>query len=136
MNVIRMAAMAPRSHVAADAALRTSLSVFSCESAYGRPMHAKLAATAVAGAALAAGVAVGAGGTTGSRMDDGKDLRPKAGITEPQAIAAARTAATGAIGEIDLEHADGRLVYNVDVGAADVKVDAANGRVLRVDHDD
>jgi uncharacterized membrane protein YkoI len=71
-----------------------------------------------------------------SRLDDGKDLLPQAGITEAQAIAAARTAASGALDEVDLEHADGRLVFNVDVGDRDVKVDAADGHVVSVDRDD
>ena len=84
----------------------------------------------------AVGVAWAAGGGGASRLDDGKDLLPQAGITEQQAIAAAQTAASGALDEVDLEHAGKRLVFNVDVGSADVKVDAATGEVVRVDHDD
>lgn len=64
------------------------------------------------------------------KLDDGKDLLPQASITIDQAIAAAQTAATGDIGEIDLEDYNGKLVFNVDVGDQDVKVDAANGTVL------
>jgi uncharacterized membrane protein YkoI len=71
-----------------------------------------------------------------SRLDDGKDLLPQAKITEAQAIAAARSAAAGALDEVDLEHAGGKLVFNVDVGDHDVKVDAANGGVVSVDQDD
>jgi uncharacterized membrane protein YkoI len=71
-----------------------------------------------------------------SRLDDGKDLLPQATITEHQAISVAQTAASGALNEVDLEHLDGRLVFNVDVGDADVKVDAETGEVVRVDHDD
>ena len=63
-------------------------------------------------------------------LDDGKELLPKAKITIDQAVAAARTAATGDIGEIDLEHYQGRLVFKVDVGNHDVKVDAETGEVL------
>lgn len=63
-------------------------------------------------------------------LDDGKDLLPQAGITIEQAITAAKTAATGDIGEIDLEDYNGKLVFNVDVGDQDVKVDASNGTVL------
>src|SRR3954471_7667374 len=51
-------------------------------------------------AAGGAGVAAAAGGSTagsGSRLDDGKDLLPQAGISEAQAIAAARGAAQGAL---------------------------------------
>ena len=64
------------------------------------------------------------------KLDDGQDLLPQASITIDQAIAAAQTAATGDIGEIDLEYHDGKLVFNVDVGDQDVKVDASNGTVL------
>jgi uncharacterized membrane protein YkoI len=71
-----------------------------------------------------------------SRLDDGKALLPRATITEQQAIAAAQGAASGAPNEVDLEYVSGRLVFNVDVGAADVKVDARDGRVVAVDHDD
>jgi uncharacterized membrane protein YkoI len=99
----------------------------------------------IAGAAIA--VALTAGGTalaasggsdagSGSRLDDGKDLLPQAKISEQQAIAAAQTAATGALNEVDLEQLDGTLVFNVDVGSNDVKVDATSGRVVRVDRDD
>lgn len=63
-------------------------------------------------------------------IDDGKNLLPQAGISLDQAIQAAQSAASGPIGEVDLEHFDGRLVFNVDVGAHDVKVDAATGNVL------
>lgn len=69
-------------------------------------------------------------------LDDGKDLLPRAGITIEQAIAAARTAATGDIGEIDLEQAGGVLMFNVDVGNRDVKVDAATGAIVASDQDD
>ena len=86
-----------------------------------------------AGVAWAAG---GSGGTGTSRLDDGKDLLPQAKITEQQAISAAQTAASGALDEVDLEHLDGKLVFNVDVGKKDVKVDAITGNVARVDHDD
>jgi uncharacterized membrane protein YkoI len=97
-----------------------------------------ITALGLAGVALAAGgtgTSAGAGGAA-SRLDDGKDLLPQAKITEQQAIAAAQGAATGALDEVDLEHRAGVLVFNVDVGSSDVKVDAATGRVVAVDHDD
>jgi uncharacterized membrane protein YkoI len=62
-------------------------------------------------------------------LDDGKELRPQASITLAQAVAAAQRAASGSLGQVDLEHFGGRLVYTVDVGDHEVKVDAANGRV-------
>jgi uncharacterized membrane protein YkoI len=91
------------------------------------------ALAAAAGVALAAG---GGGSSEPSRLDDGKDLLPQATISEPQAIAAAQGAASGALNEVDLEHYEGKLVYNVDVGDKDVKVDAADGRVLATPSDD
>jgi hypothetical protein len=62
-------------------------------------------------------------------LDDGKDLQPQASITLRQAIASAQKAASGSLGQVDLEHYDGRLVYTVDVGDHEVKVDAANGSI-------
>jgi uncharacterized membrane protein YkoI len=69
-------------------------------------------------------------------LDDGKELLPQAGITIDKAIAAAQTAASGSVGEIDLEDYQGKLVFNVDVGDKDVKVDAADGSILAADSDD
>ena len=70
------------------------------------------------------------------QIDDGKDLLPQAGITLDQAIAAAQSAASGPVGEVDLEHSHGKLAFNVDIGDKDVKVDASNGSLLSVDADD
>jgi uncharacterized membrane protein YkoI len=99
---------------------------------------AGLAALAVtAGAALAAGGGTAAStGHAGSRLDDGRELLGQATITERQAITAAQGAAAGALDEVDLEHRAGRLVFNVDVGRHDVKVDAKTGDVVAVDQDD
>jgi len=63
-------------------------------------------------------------------IDDGKDLLPQATITLSEAIAVAQTTGTGALGEVDLEYFNDRLVFNIDIGNTDVKVDAANGIVL------
>lgn len=73
---------------------------------------------------------------SGSRLDDGADLVPQAKITEAQAIRAAQTAASGPLNEVDLEDYQGSLVFNVDVGSHDVKVDASNGDVLAAPVDD
>src|SRR3954447_11683997 len=103
------------------------------------PVAAGAAALAIAVPALAASHrhhTTARSGTTASRLDDGKNLLSKAGISEQQAIAAARAAASGALNEGDLEYRDGTLVFNVDVGANDVKVDASSGAVVAVDHDD
>jgi uncharacterized membrane protein YkoI len=72
----------------------------------------------------------------GSRLDDGANLLPEAGITEAEAIKAAQTAASGPLNEVDLEDYQGTLVFNVDVGSHDVKVDASNGDVLAAPVDD
>jgi uncharacterized membrane protein YkoI len=93
---------------------------------------ATLSATG-AGVAWAAG---GSGNAGPSRLDDGQDLLSRSKITEQQAISAAQTAATGELNEVDLEHLDGKLVWNVDVGGKDVKVDATTGAVVRADQDD
>ncbi len=69
-------------------------------------------------------------------LDDGKELLPRAGITLAEALAAAQTAASGPVDEVDLEYWQGRLVFNVDVGDSDVKVDATSGVVLAATADD
>jgi uncharacterized membrane protein YkoI len=69
-------------------------------------------------------------------IDDGAELLPQAKITLEQAITAAQGAAQGDIGEIDLEYAGDRLVFNVDVGDKDVKVDATDGSIVSADSDD
>ena len=101
-------------------------------------LYTGLAATALAFSAVigyqafAPGASAGQAGT----LDDGKDLLPKATISLDKAIATAQTAATGAVDEVDLEYWNGTLVYNVDVGSKDVKVDAASGAVLDASGDD
>ena len=79
-------------------------------------------------AVLASGFA-SAGGAPG-QIDDGAELLDQASITLEEAIAAAQSAATGSVGEVDLELYEGRLVFNVDVGNLDAKVDAADGAIL------
>ncbi|MCA9831057.1 MAG: PepSY domain-containing protein [Dehalococcoidia bacterium] len=69
-------------------------------------------------------------------LDDGAELLPLAGITLDEAIAAAQTAASGSIGEVDLEYWKTGLVFNVDVGNKDVKVDAATGEVVGAEDED
>ena len=69
------------------------------------------------------------------QIDDGAELLPQASITLDQAVAAAQTAASGDLGEIDLEDYQGRLAFNVEIGNSDVKVDAADGSVLGMGED-
>ena len=65
-------------------------------------------------------------------LDDGKDLLPQTRISLARAVAAAQRAATGSLGQVDLERYQGRVVYKVDVGDKEVRVDAADGRVVSV----
>ena len=65
-------------------------------------------------------------------LDDGKDLQPQASVTLDQALASARNATSGSLGQVDLERYRGRLVYMVDVGDQEVRVDAANGKVVAI----
>ena len=65
-------------------------------------------------------------------LDDGKELRPQASITLRQAIAAAQSAASGSLGQVDLEHFEGNLVYTVDVGDQEVHIDAADSTVVGI----
>jgi len=100
---------------------------------------ASLGLTGAASAASHPGQSAGklhAGSVSASRLDDGKSLLAKAAITEQQAIAAAQSAASGALNEVDLEYAGDKLVFTVDVGSHDVKVDAADGKVVAVEQDD
>lgn len=69
-------------------------------------------------------------------LDDGQSLLPQAGISIGTAVHTAQGAASGAVGEVDLEYFRGLLVYNVDIGNQDVKVDADSGAVLAVDAED
>lgn len=68
-------------------------------------------------------------------IDDGEGLLPEATISLQQAIDAAQAAHSGQLGEVDLEYFDGRLVFNVDVGDQDVKVDADTGTILGASKD-
>lgn len=95
-----------------------------------------LAGAGIAAAAGGGGHVSGGGGTSPSRLDDGRQYASQAKVSEQQAIAAAQTRAAGRLNEVDLEHRGASLVYNVDVGSHDVKVDAASGEVVAVDADD
>ncbi len=65
-------------------------------------------------------------------LDDGKELLPQTTISLAQAVATAEHAATGRLGQVDLEHFGTRIVYMVDVGNQEVRVDAANGTVVAI----
>lgn len=65
-------------------------------------------------------------------LDDGKDLLAQTQISLATAVATAQSAASGALGQVDLEHFRGAIVYTVDIGNQEVRVDAANGKVVAI----
>ena len=95
-------------------------------------------------AALALTVATGAiGGARGlifddgayhqpGSLDDGKDLLPQATVSLADADATAQRVAVGELGQVDLEYFGDRIVYAVDVGSQEVRVDAESGIVVDI----
>jgi uncharacterized membrane protein YkoI len=65
-------------------------------------------------------------------LDDGKDLLPQTSISLASAVATAQAAATGTLGQVDLERFHGAVVYMVDIGGREVRVDATNGKVVAI----
>jgi uncharacterized membrane protein YkoI len=65
-------------------------------------------------------------------LDDGKDLLPQTTVSLAAADAAAQRVAEGTLGQVDLEHFGERIVYSVDVGSQEVRVDADSGLVVDV----
>ena len=65
-------------------------------------------------------------------LDDGKQFLPQTTITLGQAVAAAQKAAHGQLGQVDLEQLGGRIVYMVDVGNHEVRIDATDGSVASI----
>lgn len=65
-------------------------------------------------------------------LDDGKDLLPQTTISLGQAVAAAQRAQSGKLGQVDLERYNGRIVYMVDVGDQEIRVDATDGSIAAV----
>lgn len=65
-------------------------------------------------------------------LDDGKDLLPLTTVSLAEANAAAQRVADGELGQVDLEHFGDRIVYSVDVGSQEVRVDADSGVVVDV----
>jgi uncharacterized membrane protein YkoI len=65
-------------------------------------------------------------------LDDGQDLLPRTSVPLANAVAAAQQAANGALGQVDLEHFRGGIVFMVDVGNREVRVDATSGKVVAI----
>jgi len=104
-----------------------------------------LLATLAAAAALALVFTTGAigGGARGlifddgayykpGSLDDGKDLLPDTTVSLSEADATAQRVVQGDLGQVDLEHFGDRIVYSVDVGAQEVRVDANTGIVVDI----
>jgi len=103
-----------------------------------------LLATFAAAAALTLVFATGAvGGARGlifddgayyqpGSLDDGKDLLPETSVSLADADTTAQRVAEGDLGQVDLEHFGDRIVYSVDVGSQEVRVDANSGIVVDV----
>lgn len=94
-----------------------------------------VAAFAFAGTALAIGAGRGMIFDDGhyvqpGTLDDGKDLLPQTAISLERAVATARAAAHGSLGQVDLERSGSRIVYSVDVGDSEVRVDAGDGSMV------
>ena len=66
-------------------------------------------------------------------LDDGKDLLPQTTVDLKTAVATAQNATTGQLGQVDLEHYRGHVVYKVDVGDKEVRVDATGGAIVSVE---
>jgi uncharacterized membrane protein YkoI len=69
-------------------------------------------------------------------LDDGKSLLPQTKISLGQAVAAAQRAAKGALGQVDLERYDNGIVFMVDIGNQEVRIDATDGHVVAISHRD
>ena len=92
-----------------------------------------LLATLAAAAALTLVFTTGAvGGARGLIFDDGKDLLPDTTVSLSEADAIAQRVVQGDLGQVDLEHFGDRIVYSVDVGAQEVRVDANTGIVVDI----
>jgi uncharacterized membrane protein YkoI len=98
---------------------------------------AAVAVVLVAGATLAVGGARGLIWDDGhyakpGSLDDGKEFLPQAKVSLARAVAAAQQAASGSLGQVDLEHYSSQLVYTVDVGSQEVHVSASDGNVVGI----
>jgi uncharacterized membrane protein YkoI len=65
-------------------------------------------------------------------LDDGRDLLPRTSVPLASAVATAQQAAIGALGQVDLERYRGAIVYMVDIGNQEVRVDATSGKVVAI----
>ena len=77
--------------------------------------------------------------TVQSEKTEAKELEKLAKITSDEAKIAALAKVNGEVKEIELDNENGNVVYSVEILSAgitvDVKVDAGNGKVLKVETD-
>jgi uncharacterized membrane protein YkoI len=65
-------------------------------------------------------------------LDGGKELQSQTSISLATAVATAQRAASGALGQVDLEHFRDGIVYMVDIGNQEVRVDGTSGKVVAI----
>ena len=70
-----------------------------------------------------------------SEADEAAALAPLAKITPDEASAAAQAQVPGQVQKVELDDENGSLVYSVEIGGKDVKVDAGTGAVLHIETD-
>jgi uncharacterized membrane protein YkoI len=70
-----------------------------------------------------------------SEADEAAALAPLAKITADEASAAAQAEVPGDVQKVELDNENGSLVYSVEIGGKDVKVDAGTGAVLHIESD-
>jgi len=70
-----------------------------------------------------------------SDADEATALASLATVTREDAIAFAQAKVPGDVQEVELDNENGSLVYSVEIGGKDVKVDAGTGTVLHVESD-
>ena len=71
-----------------------------------------------------------------SEQDESKALAGLAQITVDQAKRVAEAKIGGTASDVELDNENGSLVYEVTIGNQEVKVDAGNGSILKVEQDD
>lgn len=71
-----------------------------------------------------------------NEADEATALASQAKITSDQAKEAAQAEVPGTVTKVELDNENGYLVYSVEVGGKDVKVDAGTGKVLHIEADD
>ena len=69
-------------------------------------------------------------------QDESKALAGQAKITADQAKQAAEAQVSGTASSVELDNENGSLVYEVKIGNQELKVDAGNGSILKIEQDD